>query len=424
MVVIPTWVKRFSRHSSVALTTSNPEISTSRQPTAVKRSHSAKFTVLHRDATTKARAGLLKVNGHTIKTPVLWLGHNFKGPVALWNGGGVRVNALLVNAYEILRIHSTTQSVSTIGMGEFLDYHGPIMMDSGGFLFQNHAKMHVHPSRIHELYQKGKVDIGVALDHPLNPSLSALQSRKRWERTLRNTEAMAKLDKSYAFMPVVHGYALRSLLNACRQIKNVVGTTALVGVGSLVPLMKASHIGDGFRYRRNGGAEGDHVTYFADALALIREEFPKSCLHVFGVGGITTALSVFALGADSVDSVGWRLKAAYGAIQLPGISDRFLAPRPDSPKPRRVLNASDEKLLARCACPTCQSYESLAWQKRRLDGSFKARCVHNGSVFLKEVTAFRKAVLRSRGNSFIGKNISKSHRLFPLFNAHEEPSHG
>jgi len=382
------------------------------------------FTVVHADRTTKARAGLLRVNGHTINTPVLWLGHNFKGPVPLWNGGGVSVKALLVNAYEILTIRSTTQAVSTIGMGEFLDYHGPIMMDSGGYLFQNHADMHVCPAKIHELYQKGKVDIGVALDHPLNPSLSALQSSRRWELTLRNTEAMAKLPKSYAFMPVVHGYTIKSLQAACRQIKNAVGTTPLVGVGSLVPLMKASHIGDGFRYTRNGGTQGNHVTYFADALALIREQFPTSCLHVFGVGGITTALSVFALGADSVDSVGWRLKAAYGAIQLPGISDRFLAARPDSPKTRRVLNANDDRLLAQCGCPTCESYQSLAWQKRRLDGSFKARCIHNGSVFLKEVTAFRKAVLRSRGNRFIGKNISKSHRLFPLFNAHEDPPHG
>lgn len=363
--------------------------------------------------------GLLKVNGHVIQTPVLWLGHNFKGPVALWNGGGVSVNALLVNAYEILTIRSTAQSVSTIGMGTFLGYHGPLMMDSGGFLFQNHAQMHVQPSEIHDLYERAKVHIGVALDHPLNPSLSAGQAAARWERTLRNTETMAAAQKSYAFMPVVHGYTLRTLQNACRQIKSAIPPTTLIGVGSLVPLMKASHIGDGFRYDRNNGSSGDHVTFFADALALIRNEFPKSCLHVFGVGGITTALSMFALGADSVDSVGWRLKAAYGAIQLPGISDRFLSPRNGSAKTRKVLDPSDETLLARCACPSCQDYQYLAWQKRYLDSSFKARCIHNGSVFLKEVSAFRRAATRNQGQRFISKRLSASHRLAPLFNPPE-----
>jgi len=277
---------------------------------------SAEFTEIKRDRSTAARAGLLIINGYTIKTPVLWLGHNFKGPVYLWKEQQARVPGVLVNACEILERSSVAQSVNTKGIKDFLGYNGPIMMDSGGFLFQKNSNMTVRPGKIMDFYEKAKIDIGVTLDHPLNPSLSASENKRRWERTLRNTEAMVSNGNSYAFMPVIHGYTLNALKSACRQIRHFVGKPSLIGVGSLVPLMKTSYLGDGFRYQRSDGRKGNHITFISDALKLVHDEFPSSFLHVFGVGGITTALSVFALGADSVDSVAWRLKAAYGAIQL------------------------------------------------------------------------------------------------------------
>lgn len=220
---------------------------------------------------------------------------------------------------------------------------------------------------------------------------------------------------SYGFMPVVHGYTLNELKKSCQQIRNIVGEPALIGIGSLVPLIKASYLGNGFLYRRSNGENGDHITFIADALKLVREEFPNSFMHVFGVGGITTALLMFALGADSVDSVAWRLKAGYGAIQLPGISDRFLSPRPESKKSRPVLSEKEEKTLAHCDCPICINYRKIGWQKRRLDNSFKSRAIHNGWIFLKEVVAFRDEIFKGKGYHFIVERLSKQHRLSKLF---------
>jgi tRNA-guanine family transglycosylase len=288
------------------------------------------------------------------------------------------------------------------------------MMDSGGFLFQSRAAVTVKPERICELYDAARIDIGVALDHPLNPMLSPRQNALRWKRTLQNTEKMACQEGSYGFMPVVHGYTLRLLRTACKDIRSVVVRPTLLGIGSLVPLVKASYLGTGFSYRKTDGGIGNHIAFIKDALALVRDEFPESFIHVFGVGGTTTILSMFALGADSVDSVAWRLKAAYGAVQFPGTSDRFLAPRVESVKTRCLLKRNEIPLLAKCRCPVCSQYDTFGWRRRHLDGSFKARTIHNAWVFLREVAAFRAAVTSKRTSVFLAKRLSSTHRFYSV----------
>jgi queuine/archaeosine tRNA-ribosyltransferase len=226
---------------------------------------------------------------------------------------------------------------------------------------------------------------------------------------------MASLSQSYAFVPVIHGYTLKDLRNAVIEIKEIVKTPAIIGLGSMVPLMKGSYLGKEFKYQRENGDYGDHVDFIGDALKLMRSEFPNSFLHVFGVGGITTILAMFALGADSVDSVAWRLKAAYGAIQLPGISDRFLSPRPNSLKIRKVLDRQEEQSLSKCDCPVCWKYQRLEWQKKFLDKNFIARTIHNSWIFLKEVNKFRIAVTNQKGHKIIKSRLNNSHRLSRLF---------
>lgn len=99
-----------------------------------------------------------------------------------------------------------------------------------------------------------------------------------------------------------------------------------------------------------------------NAISIIRKEFPDSFLHVFGVGSVSTMHLMFSLGVDSVDSMSWRMKAAYGAIQLPGIGDRFISPK----NSRKKL--MEEHLLSKCECPICVN-KSLKERKKALDNS-------------------------------------------------------
>ncbi|HYY97482.1 MAG TPA: hypothetical protein VE642_02775 [Pyrinomonadaceae bacterium] len=375
------------------------------------------FKEVLRDGQTEAREGLLAVGRRRIKTPVLWLGHSLKDPAALWDDARHAPRALLVNAHDFLRRGQVLAAVKSQGVHTHLKYAGPIMMDSGGFMLQSRGELKVCPLQVAELYEEAGVEIGVALDHPLTLSASRGTNGRRWGRSLRNLELMVARVSSCAFMPVVHGYTLRALLGACIQVRAVFGEPPLVGLGSLVPLIRSSHLGAGFRYRRPDGSRGDHQSFVADAIKLVRDVFPNSFLHVFGVGGINTAFCVFALGADSVDSVAWRLKAAYGAIQLSGLSDRRLTPRTNSQRSRPVLQEVEKSILAKCRCPVCAKHEDVEGRCRELNSSFRARCTHNGWVLDEEMRVFRKALRRREAHRFIAGRMAGAHRFSRIIGA-------
>jgi len=132
---------------------------------------------------------------------------------------------------------------------------------------------------------------------------------------------MLKNDGMTNLVPVVHGYDLRSLRRACEEILQFEEPT-VVGLGSLVPLIMRSAIPANLRKRWQSTDQ-----FVASAIETVRSCFPHSVLHVFGVGSLRTLRAAFSAGADSADTLAWRVKSANGAIVLPGIGDKFVTPR-------------------------------------------------------------------------------------------------
>jgi queuine/archaeosine tRNA-ribosyltransferase len=199
----------------------------------------------------------------------------------------------------------------------------------------------------------------------------------------------------------------------CERIATLLGAPSVIGIGSMVPLLKASHIGGRFRYRRDDGTLGDQVDLIADSIGMVREAFPYSMVHVFGAGGVPTVLALFAAGADSCDSAAWRIKASYGAIQLPGTSDRFLKERERSIRARRVVDMEDIAAIDDCDCSACSPTEGLARQ-RMLNASFSARATHNAHVLTSEISAFRAAIRAKRDPQWLVARMTATHRLSRL----------
>ena len=112
-----------------------------------------------------------------------------------------------------------------------------------------------------------------------------------------------------------------------------------------------------------------------------RAEFAEEKIHLFGVGGTATAHIAALVGFDSIDSSGWRNRAARGIIQLPGKGDRIVA---NLGKWRgREINKADKAALKNCGCPACRK---KGWQSLRKKGSegFCNRAAHNLWVLLEE----------------------------------------
>lgn len=348
------------------------------------------FCIVNFDRELYSRCGYASINNKIIQTPALWLGHVMGGTPHPWKF--LKVNTLIVNAYDILRNKTATESICKNGIHKHLEFDGTILMDSGGYLFQKEEELNVDPLSIIDLYEKSKPDLGVILDHPFNPSEADTVNKKRWEKTLINTKIMLENKGKVDLMPVVHGYDIKNLRNACNDIKNLINPT-MVGIGSLVPLL----------FRTNGTKRFKNpINFVIDAIGTVREEFPNSLLHAFGVGSSKTMHLMYSLGVDSLDSSGWRLKAAYGIIQLPGVGDRHPLTRNNG---RPFLNEKEKRILEQCECPSCKEL-SLNDRVCLLDENFPARAVHNAHVFINEQELMQLEIKDGNSKEFLRNRLN------------------
>ena len=118
-----------------------------------------------------------------------------------------------------------------------------------------------------------------------------------------------------------------------------------------------------------------------DSLIHFRQQFPDKKLHIFGIGGTSTLHIAALLGINSVDSSGWRNRAARGIIQLPGTGDRIIAQLGNWRG--RTISQEEEKKLKECQCPACQQH---GLEGLRMSGEigFYNRATHNLWVLLEE----------------------------------------
>lgn len=113
----------------------------------------------------------------------------------------------------------------------------------------------------------------------------------------------------------------------------------------------------------------------------VRAIFRDKDIHVFGVGGTATLHLTALCGFDSVDSCGWRNRAARGIIQFPGSGERLMA---DLGNWRgREPSVAEGEALRHCNCPACREHGVDGLRARKLHG-FCCRATHNLWVLLEE----------------------------------------
>jgi tRNA-guanine family transglycosylase len=296
----------------------------------------------------------------------------------------------MVNAYEILQNNSANTKIREIGIHEYTKFKGLITIDSGGFLFMSKKTIDITPKIILELYEKSKPNFGVILDHPLNPSLPNEINKKRLSKTLQNTKKMlqSKQSSNPELMPVIHGYDTKTIKDYVKKL-NKIGDFNIYGIGSLVPSV--------FNTK---GASG--IYNAVKIVSYIRKLLPTKTIHVFGIGSTVTMHIMFYAGADSIDSSSWRSKAAFGAIQLPGLGDRYITPRKRH-KTYPQLKNDELKLLEECKCPICKK-NGVEGLKR----SFTLRALHNAWIYQREIEKTRKLMRNGDYEDYVKQVISKT----------------
>ena len=364
-----------------------------------------------------ARVRELRIDNYRIMTPIFWLTQQPGGYPVPWKY--FKVDGVLTNAYEFLSDppeHKRLLQYQNIN--EYLELENtPVMFDSGGFMLQNHPQLEVSPDSVLELYRKANATLSVVLDVPFEPSRDPQfnpyqvgnENLSRWKKTIKNSVFMGNSSENLRILPVLHCYDAKNVKTRIKEIEPLLEKTrdyndqrmSMLGIGSLVPLLKSS------RYTYHGRKK------LLDIIFAVREQLPDAFIHVFGVGGTTTMHMLFYLGVDSIDSKSWRIKAGNGALQLPGIGDRFITP----PRGRSYakLSQSNEELLSRCECPTCTG-KTLLERKNILDNkkpeTFQPRAIHNAWIYQQELLETRNAIKRQNYRSFIEKRMQKNYLKF------------
>ena len=226
-----------------------------------------------------------------------------------------KTHAVLVNAFDLLANKHTKIAASKIRerqcqLSEFIEFNGPLMLDSGAFNFQKQKEISIDPLEVLSTGIKLGANISVVLDHPFLPKSDHEEKNKRWKNTLENTRKMFEklsslngtFPNDFQLMPVLHGHDTEALKRALDDIVKICGQDPpIVGIGSLEPLA------------RNGSKRTA-----IDIICKVREFLPKSHIHCFSMGSVLLMLFAFYCGADTVDSQSWMLSAAFKYVQLPG----------------------------------------------------------------------------------------------------------
>ncbi len=200
---------------------------------------------------------------------------------------------------------------------------------------------------------------------------------------LRQTMEVNRAYKHDGFVPVVHiSRHLEIYLDELQAEEKLMAKPA-VALGGIVPnLLKAP--------------QAMAHTDILDNVRQARAKTAKKQLHVFGIGGTATLHLAALLGIDSVDSSGWRNRAARGIIQLPGSGERMVANL--GSWRGREPNEAEWSILKNCPCPACQQFGTEGLKANKLFG-FSNRATHNLWILLNEANEIDNKL---SNNSYLG----------------------
>ena len=232
--------------------------------------------------------------------------------------------AILLNAFDLLANRRTQKFSSAlreekIKLHEYVEFNGPLMLDSGAFNFQQHAEISIKPLEVLSIGVELGADVSVVLDHPFLPTTDDDERELRWSNTVENTRRMfeelkgrnGNLPEDFRLMPVLHGHDSETLKRSLNDIVEIWGQAPdIVGIGSLAPLA------------RNGNKRTA-----IDIIVTVRQLLPNAHIHCFSLGSALLMLFAFYCGADTVDSQTWMMSAAFKQVQLPGFPWTRFSPR-------------------------------------------------------------------------------------------------
>ena len=290
-------------------------------------------------------------------------GVSLTGIIPFWNKRSKyyvpNINKILVSFYQIYKSKSLSLAVLLRRFRKELKLPQTveIYLDNGAFSFIKQNTFPPEKEYVKYVRRLNPSWYPVPADFIPHPKED---KETQYEKFLKTMEFNRKyIDEG--FVPVVHaGLFFERFLE---EIKKLNPNPQHLAIGGLVPHMLLS---------KNGSRE-----VVINTLKVIRKEFPKTKIHIFGIGGITSIYLLKLARVDTFDSIGWRVRAAWGIIQIPTVGERQIVPKPEGQGWSIPYPTEEEReILKRCQCPVCRKGKAHLLSEKSSEG-FKARAVHN-----------------------------------------------
>ena len=271
-----------------------------------------------------------------------------------------------------------------------------LFVDSGGFVLMGEESDHWSAESVAAIYRKIDADFLASLDVPPLPTDASETRSAKYRITQQNLAYLAH-EFGSKIVPVLHGHNEMELRSNALEISKIQSSPTVLGLGGLVPWLQ-----------RSGSARRDKPTTpqrrVKLAIRVAKQHFPESRIHLFGVGSVHTALGVMALGASSIDSIGWRQAAGFGSVYIPKRHRRLLTDRKRDRLCRPVIDDEDREILMKCVCPICSRVPTED-RISNLQTSFATRALHNIWVLQSEIDDFETATTNGTATDFLEQRL-------------------
>jgi hypothetical protein len=306
----------------------------------------------------------------TLSPPIVWLGQSVDTSAICAHHSALANLPFLTSLGCAIRKPSLKSTHFRPELKDKLGISGPLMVDSGGYALSVSPNSRWTWKEVAQQISKIDAEIFVSLDHPPHFKDSEKSRRKKIAASMENFGRLSEEFKAKVIMPVIHGRTIAEVRLSLQLLAQQGSHFQWVGLGGVVPLLQHRRVSDEIVCMTP-------ELFIGKAIHLIRSQFPESLIHVFGAGGTRTFPAVYALGADSGDSIGWRQAAGFGSIFLPFESQRVVKWNSLSGPPRKTLSKSDLLQLHLCRCPICLTKPEIKTRLQGFKRSFYDRSIHN-----------------------------------------------
>ncbi len=284
----------------------------------------------------------------------------------------LEVSHVMINAFDFLSRGRPESGRAS----EVLAFEGEIFCDSGGFQMLQSRRRRIPVESAIEHQRRLGARFNAALDDGLDP--------RRHLENFRAYLARSRIDPAFRFVPVIPHDLPPGYLD---EMVRAYPDPPVVAVGKVVPALFPL-------------ADHERVLGVLRSIREIRRRYPDSRVHVFGLGGITTA-AIFFHFVDSTDSSSWLHDARFGKLRMLGGGIARTT------RPRSVRTFLSRQ--AQCECPSCRTHGSRVVEQRGIKG-LRMRAVHNAWVSIEELKRLNQSLAdrtfddvvarRARGSTF------------------------